>query len=78
MPDPHAASDEEIAALIAVSLVMSEEADTTRVEENGWRHSAKLSTQQLRPARIAVPPRWNTIERLRNGTSRGFFGVIGL
>jgi len=79
MPDLHPPSDEEIAAaLIAVSLVMREEADASRVEEDGWRHSAKLSVQRLRPARTAVPPRWNTIERLRSATAGGFFGVIGL
>ncbi len=77
------APDEDfVAALIAVQAFLAEEqggvqAATSNTNTDRWRESAKLVVQDLQPRRIAVPPRWSTIERLRRSTGGGY-GVTGL
>ena len=72
-------TDDEVAAAIAAVqayLAIEEPSRQPTAESTGWQRSAKLPVQGLRPARIAAPPRWNTIERLRRAS--GFYGVVGL
>lgn len=72
--------DEVVAAIIAVQTLLSTETTALLEEqpsESGWHHAAKLSVQSLRPAKLSTPPRWNTIERLRQ-SSGGFYGITGL
>ncbi|HSH78249.1 MAG TPA: hypothetical protein VLA19_06925 [Herpetosiphonaceae bacterium] len=79
MPTQHLPSDEEVAAaLVAVALVLAEEAPATSSDGDGWRHTAKLSVQKVPPVRITVPPTWNRVERLRRGLSGGFSAIAGL
>jgi hypothetical protein len=80
-PDTGPLTDDEIAAaIIAVQTFLSDEAPAPQSEaqpESGWHRSAKLSIQNLRPARLSTAPRWNTIERLRRSMG-GFYGITGL
>lgn len=79
---PEAQPDDELtAALVAVQSYLDAEraapAQPIAAPPSGWHASAKLSVQHLRPVKTRVAPRWNTIERLRRGTSGGY-GVTGL
>ncbi|HEX6290405.1 MAG TPA: hypothetical protein VFZ66_14540 [Herpetosiphonaceae bacterium] len=72
--------DEIVAAIIAVQSYLSAEgqaAPADQAAESGWQAAAKLSVQSLQPTKLTTPPRWNTIERLRRGTS-GLYGIVGL
>lgn len=62
-------SDDEVAAaLAAVQALLSQEqlaATASAEHDDGWRNSARLAVQKLRPVRTQTAPRWSTIERLR-------------
>lgn len=66
-------SDDEIAAaLAAVQALLSEEQRAEAVPDagdDGWRNSARLAVQHLRPTRTRTAPRWSTIERLRRAVA---------
>jgi hypothetical protein len=71
--------DEVAAALAAVQWYLEEPDERAPAVPVGWRDSARLAVQHLRPARIALRPAWGTIERLRRQASNGgFSGVTGL
>ena len=60
--------DEVAAALAAVQSLLSQEqlpAAAPPEHDDGWRNSARLAVQKLRPVRTRTVPRWSTIERLR-------------
>jgi hypothetical protein len=74
------ADDEIVAAIIAVQMFVNDEVSASsdeRQADSGWHRSGKLSVQSLRPARLSIPPRWNTIERLRRSIG-GLYGITGL
>ena len=77
MPDP----DELAAAVAAIELFLAQARDPHPepvVPSTGWRDSAKLAAQRLRPGHFRRGAAWNNIERLRAGTTGGFYGVVGL
>ncbi len=78
--DRHVSDDEIAAAIAGVQAYLDMEQPRVPEEQatdSGWQRAAKLSVQSLRPVKLATPPRWNTIERLRRG-SGGFYGIVGL
>lgn len=74
------ADEFEMAAIgAALVVLLAESADQLEAPfRSRWEDSGRLSQQGLRPARTGVPPRWQTIERLRQRAAGGFYGITGL
>jgi len=79
MPNHHAPTEEEVAAaLAAVRLYLASPAVEAGEHRLGWRDSARLASQHVRPGRVSVRPSWRTVERLRRQLATGFLGGAGL
>lgn len=72
--------EEAAAAMAAVACLLEAEAAAPAAQppqtSSGWRDTARLITQGLIPTRLAVAPRWGSVERLRRA-GRGGGGVVG-
>jgi hypothetical protein len=81
MPTARARDEEVAAALIAIEMLMAEQAALSapapEPEASPWRQAGMLMNQGLPVLRPAAPPRWGNIERLRVA-GRPKSGIVGL